>query len=151
MINYSSFTCSHCAKFYTTTFKKIKENYIDTNMIYYIYRDVYYDESGFLSSMIARCNNNNETFWKICYDLYETQKTWVRGDVRKNLVNIGNKYMDKQQIDECINNENNRNLLEWYRKNIEKHKINSTPSFIINDKYYSNMDYEEFTSILDQI
>jgi protein-disulfide isomerase len=47
VIEYASFTCPHCASFHADQFKQLKAEYIDTGKIRFIYRDVYFDRSGF--------------------------------------------------------------------------------------------------------
>ena len=39
VIEYASMTCIHCANFHKEVYPKIKENYIDTNKIKFIFRD----------------------------------------------------------------------------------------------------------------
>ena len=47
------------------------------------------------------------------------------------------------------NNTKARALVEKYRENALKDDIKSTPSFIINGKLYSNMDYDKLTEIIE--
>ncbi|MGB1209346.1 MAG: thioredoxin domain-containing protein, partial [Paracoccaceae bacterium] len=46
VIEYASYTCPHCASFHANQFKQLKENYIDTGKIKFVYREVYFDRPG---------------------------------------------------------------------------------------------------------
>ena len=39
MIEFSDYQCPYCDKFYLQTFPKLKETYIDTGKVKFIYRD----------------------------------------------------------------------------------------------------------------
>ena len=55
VIEYASYTCPHCASFHANQFPQLKENYIDTGKIRFVYREVYFDRFGLWASMVARC------------------------------------------------------------------------------------------------
>ena len=55
VIEYASFTCPHCRNFHQNTFKQVKENYVDTGKVRFIYREVYFDRFGLWAGMVARC------------------------------------------------------------------------------------------------
>ena len=52
---------------------------------------------------------------------------------------------------ECMENSNlAENLIDIFKKNVEKHKISSTPSFVINGELKTNMSYEELKSLIEK-
>ena len=58
--------------------------------------------------------------------------------------------MSENQIQTCLqNNTKARALVEKYRENALEDSIKSTPSFIINGKLYSNMNYNELIEIIE--
>jgi len=40
-------------------------------------------------------------------------------------------------------------LVAWYQENFTRDEMNSTPSFMIDGKKYSNMNYADFSESLD--
>ena len=42
-----------------------------------------------------------------------------------------------------------RALVEWFKTNASNDEIKSTPSFVINGEKFSNMGYDEFSSIIE--
>jgi protein-disulfide isomerase len=55
MIEYASATCSHCADFKVKTFPQVKEKYIDTGKVRFIFREFPFDPVAAGAFMLARC------------------------------------------------------------------------------------------------
>lgn len=155
VIEYASFTCPHCASFHANQYKALKENYIDTGRIKFIYREVYFDRPGLWASMIARCANDADFFFAFSELLYSEQRAWLASgdpgiiieDLRKLAKTAG---MDDATLDACLSDGPKAEaLFTWYQENAERDGINSTPSFMIDGAKYSNMAYDEFAGILD--
>ena len=54
LIEYASYTCPHCATFHNGPLKKIKEEYVETGKVRFIYRDVYFDRPGLWAARAMR-------------------------------------------------------------------------------------------------
>jgi protein-disulfide isomerase len=154
VIEYASFTCPHCATFHTGAYKKLKAEYIDTGKIKFIYREVYFDRFGLWASLIARCGGE-EKFFGIADLIYADQAGWSRagdpaaivGELRK----IGRLAgLDNDTLEACLQDgDRAQELVAWYKENAEEDGIDSTPSFLINGKKYSNMSYENMKETID--
>ena len=79
IIEFASLTCGHCAKFHNEVFPKIKEEFIDTGKVSFIYKDFPLDKFALKASVIARCSGEKKflVFLKV---LYSKQKDWTRTD-----------------------------------------------------------------------
>ena len=154
IIEYASFTCPHCATFHATNFKKLKSEYIDTGKIKFVYREVYFDRFGLWASLVARCGGP-EKFFGITDLLYKEQALWTRaGDpaaIVEELRKIGRVAgLDNEALEACLQNSDQAQaLVAWYQENAEADGIDSTPSFVINGKKYSNMSYPDMKQIID--
>ncbi len=155
MVEYASFTCPHCARFHSGPYKQLKTDYIDTGKINFIYREVYFDRYGLWASMIARCAGSTDAFFGMADLIYDKQSEWARagdpaaivGELRKIGLLAG---LDAETMEACLQDgEQARTLVAWYQENATEDGIESTPSFVINGKRYSNMEYSEMTEILD--
>ena len=155
VIEYASFTCPHCARFHSDVYKLLRKNYIDTGKIKFIFREVYFDKYGMWASMIARCSGPDR-FFGMTDLILNSQNTWARaGDdlaIVEALRKIGRlSGMQDAALDSCLQDgEKLRALVGWYKENAQRDGIQSTPSFLIDGQPYKNMDYEEFTKILDE-
>jgi len=155
VIEYASFTCPHCADFHANQFKQLKANYIDSGKINFIHRDVYFDRFGLWASMVARCGGEDRYFGIIDM-IYDQQKEWIgSGDavgIADRLRKIGKVAgLDADQVDACLADQDKaKTLVAWFQQNSEEHDINSTPSLVINGEKYSNMSYQELSTIIDE-
>ena len=153
LIEYASFTCPHCRNFHEESFLKLKKDYIEPGQVKYIFREVYFDKYGLWAAMVARCGGSKKYFGLIDL-IFKKQDEWTTGDVDEvvaKLERIGKiSGMSDNEIQNCMqNNTKARALVEKYRENALKDDIKSTPSFIINGKLYSNMDYDKLTEIIE--
>ena len=153
IIEYASFTCPHCKNFHEDSFLKLKKDYIEPGLVKYIFREVYFDKYGLWAAMVARCGGSKKYFGLIDL-IFKKQDEWTTGDVDEvvaKLERIGKiSGMSDSEIQNCMqNNTKARALVEKYRENALKDDIKSTPSFIINGKLYSNMDYDKLTEIIE--
>lgn len=156
VIEYASFTCPHCADFNANQHKLLKANYIDTNKIKFVYREVYFDRPGLWASMIARCTDNADFFFAFSDVLYEKQREWLGSQdpatIIQDLRRLGKTAgLDDAALDACLSDAAKAEALyTWYQENADRDGINSTPSFLIDGEKYSNMNYDDFAAILDE-
>jgi len=154
IVEYASFTCPHCANFHKGPFKELKAEYLDTDKVTFIYRDVYFDRFGLWASMVARCAGP-EKFFGISDMIYNQQREWTDGEpvkIADNLRRIGKVAgIAPDQVEACLNDsEKAKALVAWYQKNAEADDVNSTPTLVINGKKYGNMNYADLKAIIDE-
>ncbi|WP_209424968.1 DsbA family protein [Pararhodobacter sp. SW119] len=153
IIEYSSFTCPHCANFNQGVYRELIENYVDTGQVHYIKREVYFDAYGLWAALVARCAGP-ERYHGVVEMLYQDQRQWAGSSdgavVAENLRRIGRRAgMDNAQLDACLSDRDKASaLMELYRENAERDGIRSTPSFVINGQTFGNMGYAEFEAAI---
>lgn len=159
IIEYVSFTCPHCANFANSVYPQIHQNYIDTGVVRFITREVYFDAYGLWAGMVARCGGP-ERYHGIVEMLYATQSDWVRARpaagqsegeaVADELRRIGRRAgMNDEEINACLSDRDMAMaMMEVYRQNAEADSVRATPSFFINGRPYSNMSYADFESAI---
>ena len=155
VLEYASYTCPHCANFHADQYQQIKANYIDTGLIGFTYREVYFDRPGLWASMIARCGGEMR-FFGISNLLYEQQQDWARGESGEEIItdlrNIGKVAgLSDEELNVCLEDADQAQaLMAWYQSNADADDVQGTPTFFINGEKYSNMTYADFASILDE-
>ena len=155
VVEYASYTCPHCATFHSDQYPQIKENYIDTGLIGFTYREVYFDQPGLWASMVARCGGEMR-FFGITNLLFENQQDWARqadgAAIAQALRNIGKVAgLSDEELDVCMTDaEQAQTLMAWYRTNGDADNVQGTPTFRINGEEYSNMNYADFAAVLDE-
>lgn len=156
IMEFSSFTCPHCASFNATVYHQLKAAYIDTGLVRYIKREVYFDAYGLWASLVARCGGQLRYFG-IAEMIYAEQREWTQGAdgsaVADNLRRIGRRAgMSDDELNTCLTNRDNAMaMMQVYQQGMEEYGITGTPSFVINGTTYSNMSFSEFQAILDPL
>ena len=154
VIEYGSFTCPHCAAWHAESYESLKEEYIDTGDVRFVFREVYFDRPGLWASIIARCSGEMR-FFGIHDMLYEEQREWIgEGEpaaIAENLRRIGRTAgLDEATLEACLTDEAQaEGLVAWFEGNMEADGIEGTPTFIINGEKHSNMAWDEMKAIID--
>ncbi|MEO1421531.1 MAG: DsbA family protein [Pseudomonadota bacterium] len=155
IIEYASFTCPHCATFHEAVYPQIRENYVDTGKVKFVFREVYFDRYGLWAGMLARCDGGSRYFG-IVDRLFKQQAEWSRAGEPADVVAAMRKIgatagLTKEQMDSCLQNgAMAKALVEEYQKNAEADNVRGTPQFVINGRGYSNMPYSQFEEAIDQ-
>ncbi|ETX27952.1 DsbA family protein [Roseivivax isoporae] len=156
VIEYASYTCPHCRTFHETVFEDLKENYVDTGQVRFVYREVYFDKYGMWASLIARCGDDTQRFFGISDLIYDGQEQWTRAGsdaaIAEELRKIGRLAgLSNDQLEGCLTDGAKlRALVDWYQANATEDDVTSTPTFIIDGEKHSNMGYDDFSAILDE-
>lgn len=152
IIEYSSLSCSHCASFHKDTLPMIKKTYIDTGKARLIYRDYPLGGLALAAAMMARCAGTKRYFGFLEL-LFRNQEKWAQSkNPRAELARIALfGGMPEKEFDTCLINEP---LLNAIRSRAQadgkKHGIDSTPTFIIEEKKVSGAyPFDHFKKIID--
>ncbi len=130
-----SLTCNHCANFHKDVYPALKERYIDTGKIYFIFEEFPLNGPALYGSMIARCMPE-ERYGQFITLLLENQDQWAFGGDFKTALkqNAALTGMGEEEFEACFNNKELQQDMATNIKNAsENWKISSTPSFVFND------------------
>jgi len=149
ILDYSSMTCPHCATFHTETLPKIKEAYIDTNKIRFVFREFPLDIKAAAGSMLARCiaKDDPQKYFAAIHTLFKQQETWVMGKTSEQLALIGKQAgLSEADVDKCLKDQALLDKIAADQKFAnEKLGVNSTPTFFINGEMIKGeTSFEEF-------
>jgi len=150
IIEYASMTCPHCAHFHTETFGQLKEKYIDKGLVRFEFREFPLDRLAFHAAVLARCAGT-ERFWGFVDMLFRQQRVWTRAAdpiaALGRLARLGG--MSQAQFESCIINEKIGDaVLATRLEGEQKHRVDGTPSFVINGKTVSAMSIEDFDALI---
>lgn len=153
LIEYASFTCPHCRNFHLNVYPQLNANYLETGLINFIYREVYFDRYGLWAGMVARCGGPLRYFGIVDL-LYQQQAEWTQGspaEVVESLRRIGRTAgLSNEELDACMTDAAMAEaMIATYEANIAVHDIPGTPAFVLNDELHGNMSYAELQGLLD--
>jgi len=134
IVEYASMTCTHCAHFHEDVFEKLKEEYIDTGKVYFVFREFPLDPVATAAFMLARCVPEGQYF-TFTGAMFKNQKLWAFTDDRIGGLTTMAKQagLTQEKFDQCLTNQE---LLDGVnavkQRGLDEFGINSTPTFFIN-------------------
>ena len=155
-VEYASLTCPACAAFHTNVYPKLKKEYIETGKIKFIHREIYFDKAGLWAALTARCSNEVTRYFGMIDLLYSEQPTWSRLESSDKIVDALLKIsaisgIERGKAISCLEDEEKAlGLVNQYQIHLNKDAIESTPTFIINGKKYTNRSYDEIKEIIEK-
>ena len=135
IIEYASMTCPHCAQFQARTFPKLKERYIDTGKVRFIFREFPLDPLAAGAFMLARCADKDKYF-PIIDLLFSTQRDWVVPNPLQPLLNVARQAgYTEETFNACLKNQQVLDGIQNVRDRAAKVlNVESTPTFFVNGK-----------------
>ena len=155
-VEYASLTCPACAAFHANVYPKLNKEYIETGKIQFIHREIYFDRAGLWAALTARCTNMVNHYFGIIDLLYAEQPKWSRSELSDEIVDALLKISAKSGIEKakaisCLEDQEKAlSLVEKFQFYAKRDNIESTPTFIINGKKYTNRSYDELKKIIDK-
>jgi protein-disulfide isomerase len=154
IIEYASLTCPHCATFHKTIYNEMKEDYIDSEKVTFIFRDFPLDNIALAASVIARCGG--EKRYPGLVDLFlERQNDWRTAqnplDELKRLARLGG--LGSEQIDACMSDQTlGQSIIDRARIGQDVFQVRATPTILVNgEKFDGDMTLENLTASIDEM
>ncbi|MFT3997052.1 MAG: DsbA family protein [Asticcacaulis sp.] len=156
LVEYASVTCTHCAAFNEKVFPTVKEKYIDTGKVHYIYREFLTppEDVSAAGVLVARCAGKDKYFEVIDAIMRSQNELFTTGDGKGILKRIANSAgLSDEAFAKCVSDPKG---LERIQSNIEKFvkadDVRGTPTLIINGKKFEGdyTDVAAFTAALDK-
>jgi protein-disulfide isomerase len=159
IVEYASLSCPHCASFHQESFGKIKEKYIDTGKIMFIYRDFILNQQSLVATLLLRCyaekyKSNIEKYHNLIKILFRTQDSWAfNQNFRDNLKSIA--VLDgfnEENFNKCLANEQlQQDVINKFIEAKKSLDLESAPTFFINnEKVVGYSDYPSFEEIIEK-
>ena len=147
MIQYSAFSCSHCADFHNEVIPQIEENYVKPGLVKIIFRDYPVDNPSLRAAQVAWCGGPLR-YLDMVKLLFSSQHRWLFAeDPLSELKEIAiSKGIDEEQFEACIHDGSLMDKIIQIRKDgHENYQITATPTLVINGKIIPYaMTFEQF-------
>ncbi len=153
IVEYASYTCSHCADFNNKVLPQIKKDWIDTGKAKLVLRDFPLDQVALGISMLTYCAPK-EKYLPLRAAFFAKQDKWISSkNLRLELFTIAREVGGLSEPDsaKCLaNQELAKKLQAQQEEAIKELKIESTPTFTVNGSIIRGApSYEEFQKILN--
>ena len=159
MVEYASLSCPHCATFYNDGFNKLKEEYIKTGKVKFIYRDFPLNQPALFASMLALCqvkdkNSDVEKYYDFIKVLFKTQDSWAFvPDFALKLENIAKlDGISSEKFNSCIKDSSlQESILKARLEAAKTLQIESAPTFFIGNEIVSGYSgYGDLKRVIDK-
>jgi protein-disulfide isomerase len=155
IVEYASMTCPHCSRFHNDVYPKLKEKYVDTGKVRFIFREFPLDNLAAAASMLARCSGDGKALPMISV-LFSKMDDWafVRSNPVPALFEIAKQAgFTKESFEKCLQDQA---LLDKLIKQkdvaAQEFKVSSTPTFFINgEKLQGAPNVENFAAVIDPL
>ena len=153
VVEYYSYTCPHCASFHNDIYGDLKQKYVDTGKVRFVYKEFPRDGVDLRAGMMARCADPRR-YAGLVQVLFKNQPNWTRSsDPVGELAKIGRLAgIDDATFQSCLASEELANGLLAERQNASALGVQSTPTFAIDGQLYpGSRSIEEFSEIIDPL
>ncbi len=154
LIEFSSFSCSHCADFHNNTLKELKSSDIFSSVNYYVI-DFPLNQAAFYASIVASCDLSIRPSY--IDSVYQNYDVWTKASSGEEIIELLNSYglqhgLEQDQLESCLENKDIQDkLLSIQVESQESFGIESTPTFLIGgDKVQGNRPASEFIKIINK-
>ena len=151
IVEYFSLGCPHCRKFHEDILPKLKTEYIDTGKARLVFRDFPLDGVSYGAALLTRCVNDL-AYFAMVDTLFKQQDVWhVEGGVTQIAIIAKSAGIDETAFNACINDQARKDQIKAMQDEaVNTFKINSTPTFFINDRVLKGVsEYEAFKATID--
>lgn len=136
VVEYASLTCPHCAHFAETVFPKLKEKYIDTGKVRFIYRDFPLNDRARVAAMFAHCVPK-ENYFDFVDILFKTRLQWATAEpeqFKPALFAIARQVgFTQESLKPCVENQKTLDAIFWVEDRAsQKFGVNQTPTVFVN-------------------
>src|SRR5579871_259475 len=147
IVEYASLTCPHCRDFWKQEFPLLKEKYIDTGKVKYVFRDLPTNPAdvAIAAVSVARCAGKDK-FYDVIDDVYSNYGKLMEAvgsdtGAAPLLVEIGARHgLSLDQVKACVSGD----LVKTYvQKEISEKPsfANSTPTVILDGQFVENHEF----------
>lgn len=151
MVEFSDFQCPFCKQYHDTTFQKIKQTYIDTGKVKYVFKDFPLSQihpRAQASSEAAQCAYDQGKFWEYGDILFKNQGALTDDNLKQYAVDL---KLDTTTFNECFSSGKHRADVSSDQQDGIAAQVTGTPGFAINGRRLDGAQpWEKFQSIIEE-
>ena len=139
MLEYAAPTCPHCAHFAMTVMPLIRQQYIDTGKVFYIFRTFPLSAADGAVEAIARVCLPADKYFEFLDLMFRNQPKWDPDGYQVPDVGAAIKQMARvkgvspEQADRCMTDKNEQERINQVAQDaVNRYNIQGTPTFVIN-------------------
>jgi protein-disulfide isomerase len=153
VIEYASFTCSHCADFHNTVLPAFKAKYIDTGKVRLVHRNLPTQPANVAAAAaaVALCAAPERYFDVAAVFMRDQAKLSTTGPQPWFAAGIAASGKTREQIETCLNGPTIRTELEAQIAGADAAGVTGTPSFFVNGTAVTEHSLDALSAAIDPL
>jgi protein-disulfide isomerase len=153
MIEFSEYQCPYCKRYVDQTLDQIKEKYIDTGKVKYVFRDFplgfhEHAKNAAIAAECAREQGGDDTYWEYHDVLFKNSPNLAVDQLKQYAVDLG---LNASKFSSCLDSEKYANEIDADIADGSAAGVRGTPAFFINGRLVSGAQpYENFETIIEE-
>ncbi len=153
---FADFECPACGRFATITEPDVRKRIIEPGLANLTYYDFPLPQhlNSQPASNAAACADDQGKFWPMHDQLFASQDQWntqATDNPKPMFMSYAGRIgLDAKKFESCFDARTHQKRIEANFAEGERHKVNSTPTFVIGNQSYANaMSYDELKAAVD--
>lgn len=161
IVEYGDFKCPFCAKFAAETEPQLREEYVETGVVRFVWRDFpNIDDESSLAARAGRCAEEQGRFWELhdamygfVWDTYYSQGINVEGrdayegELDRLAADAG---LDVDALSDCLDSGRHEGVVEAERDRGSDMGVRGTPTFFVNgQRVVGAQPFEVFARLIE--
>lgn len=154
LVEFADYGCPFCHEFEQLTFPTLRERYIDTGKVFYVYKHFpVSSRQGGLAAEAAECAGEQDRFWQMHDSLFAGSAEWDTDEQQARTIfqRYANELgLNQQTFDTCMAAGRTAAVERDFNEG-QALNLNGTPTFFINSKQLvGNQSVDAFVDVLDR-
>ncbi len=153
IVEYSDFACPFCARFYETTLPQLREVYIDTGKVRFVYKN-FISVGGQNEAEAAHCAREQGKFWEyhsVLSSRFNADREARRGNIAIYLAYAQELGLNTNDFRACLEGRRFQGKVNDSTQEGQRNGITGTPSFLINGRLVVGAQpFQVFQQIIEQ-
>lgn len=151
IVEYSDYACPFCQRFWSDTLPLIKENYVDTGQVRFVYKD-FTVVGGDRIAEAAHCAGEQDAYWEfhdLAFERHSQDRgQWGNSDVHRGYAQeLG---LDANALVECFEERRYQQRVAESTREAAANGGRGTPYFLVNDQSISGAQpFQAFQAAID--
>ncbi len=157
IVEYTDYQCPYCARHFQQTFPRIKENYVDTGQVYYVFKDfplTSIHAQAVDAAEAARCAGEQGAYLEMHNALFLRQQDWADNRAANDVFveMAGQIGLDADSFAACLESGKYESAVMADLDEGVSFGVRGTPAFFINGNFLSGAQpYDVFVQAISQV
>lgn len=150
IVEFSDLECPYCQRHHQLTFPQLKQQYIDTGKVRYVFKHfplIQIHPHARPAAEISQCANAQGKFWEFADKAFANQKALTDPDLQRYATEVG---VDAATLQDCLANATTAQIVSADQQAGVAAGVTGTPGFFINGQRLEGAQpFETFKAVIE--